>query len=301
MSRLFEALQKSEPELSFDFPLAMQLTDELLTPAETAQEQSEECEPSVRGKQDLDVPPELDQPIPSVSVTIKPDARLVCLTQKDSLAAEKFRFLAVRLRQLQQNRSVKKLLVTSTIPQEGKSMISANLALSLARKKRQRVLLLEGDLRRPTLYDSFGLRSLPGVSEWLKSGSIEVRNIYHIEEAGIWFIPAGSLPGNPIELMQSGRLAALMEQLTVWFDWIVIDSPPVLPLADTSVWSRLADGILLVGREGTTRKRELERGLDTLDHSKLLGMVLNSSDSTDQSNYYQRYGPTQSTAQAKAE
>jgi capsular exopolysaccharide synthesis family protein len=301
MSRLFEALQKSEPELSFEFPLAMQLTDELLTPAETPQEQSQEFEPSLRGKQDVDVAPELDQPIPSVPVIIKPAARLVCLTQKDSLAAEKFRFLAVRLRQLQQNRAVKKLLVTSTIPEEGKSMISANLALSLARKKRQRVLLLEGDLRRPTLYESFGLRSLPGVSEWLKSGSSEIKNIYYFEEAAVWFLPAGSLPGNPMELMQSGRLAELMEQLTVWFDWIVIDSPPVLPLADTSVWSRLADGILLVAREGTTRKRELHRGLDTLDHSKLLGLVLNSSDSTDQSNYYQRYGPAQSTVQAKTE
>ena len=301
MSRLFEALQKSEPDLSFDFPLAMQLTDELLKPAETAQEQSEEFEPSLRGKQDVDVAPELDQPIPSVPVIIKPATRLVCLTQKDSLAAEKFRFLAVRLRQLQQNRAVKKLLVTSTIPEEGKSMISANLALSLARKKRQRVLLLEGDLRRPTLYESFGLRSLPGVSEWLKSGSSEVKNLYYFEEAGLWFLPAGSQPGNPMELMQSGRLAELIEQLTVWFDWIVIDSPPVLPLADTSVWSRLADGILLVAREGTTRKRELQRGLDTLDHSKLLGVVLNSSDSTDQSNYYQRYGPAQSTAQAKTE
>ena len=180
-------------------------------------------------------------------------------------------------------------------------MISANLALSLARKKRQRVLLIEGDLRRPTLYKSFGLTRLPGASEWLKSGSSEVRNVYHIEEAALWFLPAGSLPENPMELMQSGRLAELVGQLTLWFDWIVIDSPPVLPLADTSVWSRLADGILLVAREGTTRKRELQRGLDTLDHSKLLGLVLNSSDSTDQSNYYQRYGPTQSTAQAKTE
>src|SRR5438128_9928026 len=301
MSRLFEALQKSEPDLSFDFPLAMQLTDELLKPTETAQERSEEFGPSLRGKQDVDVAPELDQPIPSVPVTIKSDARLVCLTEKDSLAAEKFRFLAVRLRQLQQNRAVKKLRVTSTIPEEGKSMISANLALSLARKKRQRVLLIEGDLRRPTLYKSFGLTRLPGASEWLKSGSNEVRNVYHIEEAGLWFLPAGSLPENPMELMQSGRLAELMEQLAVWFDWIVIDSPPVLPLADTSVWSRLADSILLVAREGTTKKRELQRGLDTLDHSKLLGLVLNSSDSTDQSKYYQRYGPTQSTAQAKTE
>ncbi len=290
MSRLFEALQKSEPDLSFDLPLAMQLTDELLKPGETETEkQSEEFDRSRRAKQDVAVAPELDQSLPSVPVKIKPDARLVCLTEKDSLAAEKFR------------RAVKKLLVTSTIPEEGKSMISANLALSLARKKRQRVLLIEGDLRRPTLYKSFGLTRLPGASEWLKSGSSEVRNIYHIEEAALWFLPAGSLPENPMELMQSGRLAELVEQLTVWFDWIVIDSPPVLPLADTSVWSRLADGILLVAREGTTRKRELQRGLDTLDHSKLLGLVLNSSDSTDQSNYYQRYGPTQSTAQAKTE
>jgi capsular exopolysaccharide synthesis family protein len=303
MSRLFEALQKSEPELSFDFPLAMQLTDELLKAAETEspQKQSEEFETSPRGKQDSALAPELAQQLPSVPLTIKPDARLVCLTQKDSLAAEKFRFLAVRLRQLQQSRAVKKLLVTSTIPEEGKSMISANLALSLARKKRQRILLVEGDLRRPTLYQSFGLRSLPGVSEWLKSGSSEVTNVYRFEEAGLWFFPAGSLPGNPMELLQSARLAELMEQLAVWFDWIVIDSPPILPLADTSVWSRLADGILLVAREGTTRKRELQRGLDTLDHAKLLGMVLNSSDSTDQSNYYQRYGPAQSTAQAKTE
>src|SRR5947208_9911227 len=286
MSRLFEALQKSEPDLSFDLPLAMQLTDELLKPVETEspQKESEEFAPSRRPKQDFAVAPELEQRLPSGPVTIKPDARLVCLTQKDSLAAEKFRFLAVRLRQLQQNRAVKKLLVTSTIPEEGKSMISANLALSLARKKRQRVLLIEGDLRRPTLYKSFGLTRLPGASEWLKSGSSEVRNIYHIEEAGLWFLPAGSLPENPMELMQSGRLAELMEQLTVWFDWIVIDSPPVLPLADTGIWSRLADGILLVAREGTTKKRELQRGLEMLDHSKALGLVLNSSESIDQGN-----------------
>jgi capsular exopolysaccharide synthesis family protein len=295
MSRLFEALQKSEPDLSFDFPLAMQLTEDLVKPSETEiQEQPEQFETNRRATPDSPRAVELVPQIPSVSVTVKPDFRLVCLTQKDSLAAEKFRFLAVRLRQLQQSRAVKKLLVTSTIPEEGKSMISANLALSLARKKRQRVLLIEGDLRRPTLYQSFGLRSLPGVSEWLKSGSSEIRNIYHSEEAELWFLPAGSLLENPMELMQSGRLGELMEQLAAWFDWIVIDSPPVLPLADTSVWSRLADGILLVAREGTTKKRELQRGLETLDHSKLLGMVLNSSDSTDQSNYYQRYGPTQS-------
>jgi len=82
-----------------------------------------------------------------------------------------------------------------------------------------------------------------------------------------------------------------MEQLTAWFDWIIIDSPPVLPLADTSVWGRLADGILLVTREGTTKRRQLQRGLQALEESKVLGAVVNSSASTDHTNYYYRYGP----------
>src|SRR5437870_4025800 len=292
MSRLFEALQKSEPEFSFEFPLAMQLTDEPLKAAkiQSPQKAAEEFEHERHAKRDSALAHEAAQQLPSVPVVIKPDIRLVCLTQKDSLAAEKFRFLAVRLRQLQQNRAVKKLLVTSTIAEEGKSMISANLALSLARKKRQRILLVEGDLRRPTLYKSFGLRNLPGVSEWLKSGSSEITNVYHIDEAGLWFLPAGSPPENPMELMQSGGLAELMEQLTLWFDWIVIDSPPMLPSEDTSVWSRLADGILLIAREGTTKKRELQRGLEILDHSKVLGLVLNSSESIDQGNSALRSG-----------
>src|SRR5437870_1587621 len=300
MSRLFEAMQKSEPEFSFEFPLAMQLTDEPPTPVKTEspQKQSEEFEHDQRAKRDSALAPPPAQQLPSVPVVIKPDSRLVCLTQKDSLAAEKFRFLAVRLRQLQQDRAVKKLLVTSTIAEEGKSMISANLALSLARNKRERIVLVEGNLRRPTLYESFGLRNLPGVSEWLKSGSSEITNVYHIDEAGLWFLPAGSPPENPMELMQSGRLAELMEQLTVWFDWIVIDSPPV-PLADTSVWSRLADGILLVAREGTTKKRELQRGLEMLDHSKVLGLVLNSSESIDQGNSALRFASGLSAGQTE--
>ena len=90
--------------------------------------------------------------------------------------------------------------------------------------------------------------------------------------------------------MQSERLAELMDQLTSWFDWILIDSPPVVPLADTSVWMRSADGILMVAREGTTQKRQLQRGLQALEQSKLLGVVLNSSTNTDHDNYYQRYG-----------
>ena len=92
-----------------------------------------------------------------------------------------------------------------------------------------------------------------------------------------------------------------MDQLSDWFDWILIDSPPVVPLADTSLWMRSADGILMVAREGTTRKRQLQRGLQELDQSKLLGVVLNSSSHTDHDNYYRRYGPAPAKSSVKAE
>jgi len=90
--------------------------------------------------------------------------------------------------------------------------------------------------------------------------------------------------------MQSGRLSWLLHQLAAWFDWILIDSSPVLPLADASVWARLSDGVLLVEREGTIEKRGLEHGLQALEGSKLLGVVLNSCTPSGHSNYYQRYG-----------
>src|SRR5271154_2311400 len=89
--------------------------------------------------------------------------------------------------------------------------------------------------------------------------------------------------------MQSGKLANLMLQLEAWFDWIVIDSPPVLPLADASIWSRMADGRLLVKRRGGTEKQQLQRVLEAIERSKLLGALVNSSSNPAHSDYYQRY------------
>ena len=225
----------------------------------------------------------------SLRLLVPPQSRLVCITEKDGLAAEKFRYLAVRLRQLQQNRPLKKLLITSTIPQEGKSMVAANLACALARRTQQKTLLLDGDLRRPSVAKLFGLGKLPGIGDWLQGECGAAQSIYSLEETGLWVLPAGNVPRNPLELIQSGRLSTLLEQLTGWFDWIVIDSPPVLPLADTSIWMRQADGILLVTRQGATEKEQLKRGLEAVDTSKLLGAVLNSSQNVSSSNYYYQH------------
>jgi capsular exopolysaccharide synthesis family protein len=225
---------------------------------------------------------------PVLQVLIPQDSRLISVGKEESLGAEKFRFLAVRLRHLRQTRPLKKILITSSIPQEGKSTVAANLACTLARRKGQKTLLLEGDLRRPTVASTFGLGRTPGLCEWL-SGQTKSINLYRLESLGLWVLPAGAAPQNPLELMQSGKLSPLMNQLETWFDWIVIDSPPILPLADASMWSRLADGILLVTRKGTTEKKQLLRGLETLEKSKLLGALVNSSANAAHTDYYQRY------------
>lgn len=286
MSRLFEALQRSEGEgFSVEFPQPESLANEVL---KAAQEPETLPEPSETAE------------FVSVPLILQPESRLVSLTDKESLGAEKFRFLAVRLRQMHQTRPLKKLLITSTIPEEGKSMVSANLALTLARKKPQSVLLLEGDLRRPVLAREFGVKGSPGLSEWLQSGAQQTPIMYNLNGAGLCFLPAGHPPENPLELMQSGRLAELLERLAPSFDWILIDSPPVLPLGDTSVWTRLVEGVLLVAREGVTDRRQLKRGLEALDQSKLLGTILNSCTNADHNSYYQRYsGAPQAEVQGK--
>jgi len=286
MSRLFEALQRSEPQtFDFDFTLPEPPVSEVLKVAEAERPKPTESEAPNAAETQM---PEFGQ-FPSLPVSLSPGTRLVSLAGRESLGAEKFRFLAVRLRQIRRGLDFKKLLITSTIPGEGKSTVSANLAITLAHRKQQNVLLVDGDLRRPVLAHEFGLGDQAGLSECLRVEPQRITNIYRLETAGLWFLPAGRPPENPLDLMQSGRLSDLLDQLTAWFDWIVIDSPPVLPLADTSVWTRLVDGVLLVVREGTTEKRQLQRGLEALDQSKLLGMVWNSCSNADHSSYYQRY------------
>jgi capsular exopolysaccharide synthesis family protein len=228
---------------------------------------------------------------PDVRMSLSPQSRLVCLTDRESPTAEALRLLGVRLRDVRRTRNLKKLLITSTIPQEGKSTIAANLACTLAHATKERVLLLEGDLRRPSLAHMFGLQRLTGISECLRSDTGSLSGIYQVEGAGLWILPAGTAPSNPLELLQSPRLGALMNRLAAHFDWIVIDSPPVLPLADASIWMRLADGILLVTRQGTTEKQQLKKGLAALDPNKVLGALLNGSIASAYSGYYYRSSP----------
>ena len=307
MSRIFDALQRSGTEQSgVEYPDMVSVATEVFEAPRRPANADHAVEPGLVPPIALAMPdltfeapadeapaesvPETSGEFPSLEVSVTAGSRLVYFSEPDSLAAEKFRFLGVRLRQMQQARSLKKVLITSTIPEEGKSLVSANLAGVLARRK-QKVLLIEGDMRRPTLAQQFGLGRLAGLAEWLQSGQQTPSNIYRLGGPGLWFMPAGAPPANTLELMQSGRLSYLMTQLSSQFDWIVVDSPPLLPLADTTVWARLSDGVLLVTREGKTEKKQLQRGLDAVKNLPLLGVVLNGCSHSDQKNYYQRYAP----------
>lgn len=300
MSRLFDALQRAGTEQSgVEYPdlvsMATQVFEseagEMPQEPEAAETKllempslqpvpTEESTEAAVGKSELE--------FPSLNVSVAPNSRLVFFTEPDGLPAEKFRFLGVRLRQIQQNRPLKKVLVTSSIPEEGKSLVSANLAGVLARRK-QRVLLIEGDLRRPVLAQQFGLGRLAGLGEWLRGDRQAISNIYRLAEFDFWMMPAGNPLSNPLELMQSANLARLMEHIGNLFDWIIVDSPPLLPLADTTVWQRVTDGTLLVTRVGKTEKPQLERALELVKKSDLLGIVLNSSNESNYRSYYHYY------------
>lgn len=227
--------------------------------------------------------------IATIPVSIAEDSHLVSVADPDSPAAEAFRLLGVRLRDLRDTHAVKRLLITSTVPREGKSTVSANLACTLARSAgRSRTLLLEGDLRRPTQAHIFGLdKRVPGLCDFLQGSQDLTKCIYQLDSLGFCIMPSGdSSSKNPLGLLQPQRIALLMKQLGELFDLVIIDSPPVLPLADTSIWIKLVDAILLVTRHGVTERRSLQRGLEIIAPEKLFGMVMNSSTSLPHTAYY---------------
>ena len=291
MSYIFEALQRAEAERS---------GGSLPQNADSVADLLQKVEEEIDRKQSLFELPPASKPEPSVAGSftsakvlvpaLAADARLVCLTDQGGMAAEKFRVLGLKLRHLREKRKLKRIVITSSIPEEGKSLIAANLALNQSRSKILKTVLIDGDLRRPELGRRFGFnRNLPGLSEVLRGERQLSEVVYRLEGSGLWFLPAGVTPENPLEVMQSGQLQQLLEQLEAFFAWIIIDTPPVLPLADTPLWMKLSDGVLLVTREGVCEKKQLGRALEVIDRSTMLGVVVNSCSSNDQKYYYARY------------
>jgi capsular exopolysaccharide synthesis family protein len=214
----------------------------------------------------------------SAEVHASPESRFVALTDSRSLGAEKFRALVTRLENLRQKRELKCVQITSSVINEGKTLVSGNLAITLAKHSDCKVLLVEGDLHRPRLASRLGLTQLPGLSHWWTGHDESMAGyVYRLNGMPLWFLSAGLACDQPSQVLQSARFVESFAKLCGQFDWVVIDSTPMLPSADANLWSRLVDGMLLVVREGVTQVKSLKSGLAGLDNPKVVGVVLNEA------------------------
>lgn len=183
----------------------------------------------------------------------------------------------------------KKILLTSSIMGEGKTTTSVNLAFALAHAE-NRVLLIEGDLRKPRLYKMLKINNAKGLSSYL-AGAVDTNIIQKGPMPKLAIIPAGPIPPNPSELLTSKRMKLLLDSMSEEFDFIICDSPPLLPVADTRILSRLFDGVILISKSGVTTYELLGRSRKLLGDmgARVLGLVINAFDSEKSGYYYQDY------------
>ncbi|HLJ23529.1 MAG TPA: CpsD/CapB family tyrosine-protein kinase [Candidatus Acidoferrales bacterium] len=228
--------------------------------------------------------------VPGLGIYASPESRLVAWTEPNSLGAEKFRALAARLDHLRGQRPLRSLQVTSSTIHEGKTLISGNLAITLARYSNARTLLVEGDLHRPALSSALGLPRLRGIADWWTSpGAALEPFVRRLNAMPLWFLSAGTLGAQPADLLRSARFEEAFAQLAGEFEWVIVDSTPMLPIVDVNLWSRFVDGALLVVREGVTRVKLLQAGLRSLDNPQWVGVVVNDADEFDHADYQGRY------------
>jgi capsular exopolysaccharide synthesis family protein len=210
-------------------------------------------------------------------VTARLDPVLIAGLSPQSHAAEQYRALRTRLAHTDGAAALRTVLVTSPQKGEGKSVTSANLALTMAQELQRRVVIVEADLRKPSLGHLFNLPAGPGLAEYLV-GAVELRDVMKfLPDHHLTVIPAGTPPANPSELLGSTAMRRMLDLLRTRFDRVILDTPPVLPLADVAVLAPMVDGALLVVRAGYTPKPAIENALRAFDSSRLLGIVLNES------------------------
>ena len=190
-------------------------------------------------------------------------------------ASEQFRLLATRLQLIQQKRTLKSILLTSSAQHEGKSLLTVNLAMALAQGRRQKILVVDADLRNAGIGRTLRIEERSGIREWYRSSEPATDFICRLAGHNVWLLPAGQEAVDPLELLKSPRMSTLLTSMSAAFDWLLIDSAPLLPIADSEVISWIADGTILVVRREQSSKTELTQALARIAPSKMIGLLLN--------------------------
>ena len=206
-----------------------------------------------------------------------------------SVASERYKALRTSIQYSSYDKELKVLVVTSTQPQEGKSTTVGNLALSLAQNNKK-VLIIDCDLRKPSMHKKFDVTNEYGLTETLL-GRKKFEDVIHSYKPLLDILPTGKTPPNPLEMIGSDSMKALIEELRHEYDYILIDTPPVLAVSDATVLSTIADGVIFVVMASKSKKEQILKAKQELDKVKapIVGSILNASDEK-RSDYYYYYG-----------
>ena len=205
-------------------------------------------------------------------------------------SAEQFRSLRAKLYQIRGTQLLRTLLITSAAAGEGKTFVLTRLAQAIVRQPDRHVLVIDADLRRSNVHKIIGSPSTPGLTEYLR-GEADEFSVIHVGDFGLkssfCVIPGGGKVNNPTELLSSGRMKALLNRVTPAFDWVIIDSPPCVPVADASILAGITDGLLFVLKAGATPSSLVQKARQELPHGKLVGVLLNATE--DKGDYASEY------------
>ena len=215
------------------------------------------------------------------------DKNMVTILRPQSFEAEQFKILRTNLLFPSSGRSPRTIMITSAVPDEGKSLIAANLAISIAQSIQEYVLLIDCDIRRPCIHTQFGFGDVPGLSEHLSKGIPVSSLLLKTKVNKLSILPGGTLPHNPSELVSSQRMSRLLQEVKYRYSdrFIVIDSPPPKLTAESGALSRQVDGVLLVIEYGRTSHEMVSDLIKTIGKEKILGVVFNKLDMRFADNY----------------
>lgn len=212
---------------------------------------------------------------------------LMVMDGQDPMVAERYRILYMKLEQIVLKSSYKTFAVTSSVKGEGKTMTSLNLSYVMATEFKKKVLLVESDLRNPSISSSWlDMGRLQGLVDVIKGDSDLGNAINRLEDTTLYFLPARCSVKNSSVLLDSPNMRTILSKAKEDFDYVIVDSPPVLPLADVSIISKAVDGLILVVRAGVTPKDIVAKAVNSLPRQSVIGIVLNGADDAHMKKYY---------------
>ena len=220
------------------------------------------------------------------------DQRIREVLDPVTLVGEQYRLLRAKLSQLQKQKGIKTLLVTSSIPAEGKTFTACCLAGVFAQETGRRVLLIDADLRKPRAEHELGVNHAgqpDGLSQVLRGERVAEEALLHSAKTDLFLLPAGPVPEDPAELLSSPSLELVIKRMSQIFDWVVIDSPPIMALADSSLLAPLCDTTLLVVRAGKTPSKLIQESIERIGRDRICGVLMNRSRRVRSSHYYYHY------------